>query len=85
MQAAPRRGGEACLFEDALERDSEDGGAYACMCMRRVGMREWACACGCVLRWRAHLFHVTKYASDERGRPAASELLDYIRVLQIDC
>lgn len=49
-QAAPGRGGKACLFEDALKHDWEDGGGYACMCMRRVRMRVWACACGCVQR-----------------------------------
>lgn len=41
--------------------------------------------CGCVVRWRAHLFHVSEYVSNKRRRRAACELLDYIRVLQIDC
>lgn len=81
-QAAPRRGGKACLFEEAPRHDCEDGGGCACMCMRRVRTRVWACAT--LFRWRAQLFHVTKYVSNKRGRRAACELLDCIRGLQID-
>lgn len=81
----PGEGGrEACLFEDALKHDREDGGG---LCMRVdaqcVGVCLWMCAT--LFRWRAHVFHVTEYASSKTGRQAPCEPLDYIRVLQIDC
>lgn len=40
-QAAPRRGGKACLFQEAPRHDCEDGGGL-CMHVPCV----WACACG---------------------------------------
>lgn len=75
-QAAPRRGGKACLFQEAPRHNCEDGGG---LCMHVPCVCLWTCVT--LFRWRAHLFHVTKYASN---KIAACELLDCIRGLQID-